>query len=472
MTPTRPPRIGIRRRPRTPEFGGVRVVGVALGALLSSAGCGENAATPRTTLRISNWLHAAVDPAFFRLERELEREFEAAHPGIDMRIEPIPGVGQYAPKLLLAHAARAMPDAGYLDASSGAAFMDNGVAADLTPFIESDATFDLDDYFPAVVAAFRRGGKQLAIPQDFTPMVLFYNKRLFDAAGVPYPRDGWTWNEFFETSRQLTREFHAGGADDAPRGGDVPAPPAFFALHFENVMPFWILWLWSGGGDVLTPDGRRASGALDSPETLAALEFLVDLMFVHRVAPTLQQRGAWGQDLFLTGRAAMDVKGHWMLIDYRAAGLDVGVVSIPTNTGRPVTVLYQTGLAVWSRGRQPRLGWEWVKYNTSEHVQVRRTAGGVAVSANRKAAARFADDPIEAAFLRQIEYGRQPWGVSVERYPIVEELGTQMMADVVAAVEATRRVTGTIERSAVRTIIANATRQTARRIDAALAETN
>src|SRR5262245_15132462 len=104
------------------------------------AGCGESS-PPTATLRISNWLNAAVDPTFFKLERELESEYEAAHPGVDMRIEPIPGVGQYAPKLLLQHAANAMPDAGYLDASSGAAFMNNGVAADLTPLLRTDPAF-------------------------------------------------------------------------------------------------------------------------------------------------------------------------------------------------------------------------------------------------------------------------------------------------------------------------------------------
>src|SRR5262245_2175153 len=82
----------------------------------SFCGCGDAGGSSAATLRISNWLNAAVDPEFFKLERSLESEFEAAHPGVDMRIEPIPGVGQYAPKLLLLHAANAMPDAGYLDA--------------------------------------------------------------------------------------------------------------------------------------------------------------------------------------------------------------------------------------------------------------------------------------------------------------------------------------------------------------------
>jgi multiple sugar transport system substrate-binding protein len=432
----------------------------------SLPGCGESAPGATSTLRISNWLNAAVDPEFFKLERDLEYEYEAAHPGVDMRIEPIPGVGQYAPKLLLSHAARAMPDAGYLDASSGAAFMNNGVAADLTPFIARDADFNIDDYFPNALAPFRRDGKLFAIPQDFTPMVIVYNRRMFDDAGVPYPRDAWTWTDFLDTARKLTRRSHSVGQNSVLSPGSPT--PAQFGLHFENIMPFWIVWLWSAGGDVLTPDGSRASGALDSPATIDAIAFLLDLMYIERIAPTLQERAALGQDLFLTGRAAMDVKGHWMLIDYRAAGLDVGVVSIPTNIGRPTTIMYLTGLAVWQRGRQPQLGWDWVRYNTSEGVQVRRTAGGVAISANRKAAAHYATDPLETAFQRQVEYARHAWGVTVENYPVVEELGTEMMKDIAYAVPSLRRPDGTLDRPAIREMIEHNTRQTAKRIDAAL----
>jgi multiple sugar transport system substrate-binding protein len=407
-------------------------------------GCGERNAAPKTPVRISNWLHAAVDPNFLRLEREFESGFEQRHPRVALKIEPIPGVGQYAPKLILMHVAGSMPDAGYLDVSSGAIFTGNGLVRDLAPFIRDDPEFNLDDYFPAVTASFRRGGQIFGVPLDFTPMVIFYNKRLFDERSVPYPQDGWSWADFLETARKLS---------------DPRESSRQFALHFENFTARWIVWLMSNGGDLLTPDGARAMGALDSPATIEAIEFLLSLMYDERVAPSLHELQALGVDLFLAGRAAMDLKGHWMLIDYRTAGLDVGVVSVPTNIGRPVTVLYQSGLCVFAKAREPKLGWEYVKYMTSEPVQTKRVASGIAISGNRHTAAKYAGNPVEDAFLRQIAYARPPWGATVERYPLVEELAQEMMRTIIhrGAERATRHAT--VERL---------TRETAALIDAAL----
>jgi multiple sugar transport system substrate-binding protein len=415
------------------------------------AGCGERPGSPEKLLRVSNWLHAAVEPEFLRLERDLETEFEVAHPGVGLKIEPIPGPGQYAPKLLLMHISGRTPDAGYLDLSSGAVFIDNGVAADLAPYIESDERFRLDDYFANTVDCFRRDGRIYGIPLDFTPMVMYYNKRLFDAAGVAYPRDGWTWDEFVATAGRLTIP-----------AADASGPMKQYGMHFENVMPFWIVWLWNGGGDVLSPDGRRASGWLDGPRSVDAIDFLLRLMYEHRIAPSLHETAALGQDLFRAGRAAMDVKGHWMMIDYRAAGLDVGVVSIPTALSAPVSVMYLSGLCVLSRGREPRLGWEWIRFMTSEDVQRRRVASGLAISANRRAAAHFAGDPVEAEFLRQVERCRMSWGARVEQYPFIEELGQEMMRTIIHSAAQID------DPAARREMIRRIAGETARRIDAAI----
>lgn len=421
-----------------------------LALFLSGCGDGEHA---QRVVRVSNWLNAAVNPAFLSLERTFEREFEANHPGVRLISEPIPGPGRYAPKLLLAHLAGSVPDAGYLDAASEAVFINNGVVADLMPFIRADPEFSLDDYFPEIVDTFRRGDKLYAVPLDFTPMVIFYNKRIFEAAGVAEPRDGWTFDDFRAACAKLKA---------ARQGG---APVVEFPLAFENVMPFWICWIWNGGGDVLTPDGRHAVGALDSPPTIDAFCNLIALMFRDHYAPSLIESAAAGVDMFRARRAAMDMKGHWMLLDYRADGLDVGVVSIPTMLPRPVTVVYQSGLMVMSRAAEPELGWEYVKYMTGESVQTRRVASGLAISANRKAAAKYANSPLEQAFLRQMAYSRPQWGTRVERYPYVEEVCQQTLKDLVSEIDALRRGGGVYDDVTVRARVAAALGDAARRID-------
>ena len=106
------------------------------------------------------------------------------------------------------------------------------------------------------------------------------------------------------------------------------------------------------------------------------------------------------------------------------------MVELPTNGVKPVTVVYETGLAIAKNAKQPDLAWEYIKYLTSRDVQVRRVASGLAISGNKQAAAHFAGNPVEDAFIEVVKQARSPWGATVERYPFIEELGREMMEDI------------------------------------------
>src|SRR5262249_31356074 len=108
-----------------------------------------------------------------------------------------------------------------------------------------------------------------------------------------------------------------------------------------------------------------------------------------------------------------------------------------------VTVMYAGSLGISSKSARTREAWEYIKYMTSEAVQTRRLATGLAISGNRKAAAHFAGNEAEDAFLAQVKFARPPWGSRAERYELVEDLGREMMEDIfnagVGVDEAVRR---------------------------------
>ncbi len=402
-------------------------------AALAASGCGNDPGVDAgvTVLRVANWGSPAVEDEFMRLEREIREGFEQRHPAVRVQIEQIPGHIEYTQKLVMAHLTGSTPDVVHVNGAYSAVLMNNDVLLDLRPFVEGDPTFRLADYFANVRESFSRDGALYAIPLDFTTMVMFYNKRLFDEAGVPYPRDGWTWQDFLTTAERLTIA--------APEDGRASAVqlPRQFGFWFENVVPFWIPWFWTSGGDILTSDGTRASGALDRRASAAAVGFLHDLMYQHGAAPTPRQSAMAGVNLFLEGRAAMDLKGHWMLIDYGARGLDVGVVGLPTRTGGPpVTVLYAAGQAIMKHARHPELAWEYIKYMTSYEVQTKRVASGLAISGNIATARHYAGTPVEDAFLDSVATARLPWGARSERYMFIEDLLGEMMRDVLASPQA------------------------------------
>ncbi|MFN8139828.1 MAG: sugar ABC transporter substrate-binding protein [Fimbriimonadales bacterium] len=370
-------------------------------------------------LRVASWGGAADDDQYTRTVRELRKEFERQNPGVEIREEGIPGPGEYVKKLLLSFVAGTEPDIITLDASSAAVFINNGVLLDLSVLIASDREFNESDYWPNVFEIAKRGHRVFAIPGDFTPIVMYYNKRLFDEAGVSYPKPGWTYGDFVETAKALTK-------------------PGQFGFKFVNWMPGWITWIWNSGGDVLDASGNSSVGYFDSPKSIEAISFLRDLINVHRVAPSLSQAAASGVDLFTNGQAAMEVSGHWAMIGYKSAPTgpdgkpklrieDVGVVQLPTNTNSSTTVMYEAGYAIGKNCKQKELAWKYIKFMTSYAVQKRYNATGIAVSARIDVATEHANNERERAFIKIIPSARPPWGASVEGYENVERVGESAM---------------------------------------------
>src|SRR5262249_27108389 len=138
-------------------------------------------------------------------------------------------------------------------------------------------------------------------------------------------------------------------------------------------------------------------GYFDGLQTTAAISFLIDLIRRHHVAPSLSQSAAAGVDFFRADRAAMQVGGHWLIVDYLHDGIDFGVVRLPSNIGRPTTVIYESGLAMNQHTRQEALAWSYIKYIASEAVQKVRVADGLAISANAAVAQYYAGNSAPAS---------------------------------------------------------------------------
>lgn len=386
------------------------LVGISL--LLVSAGCREVLPRDTVVLRIANWGGAGDDSDYHRLVRELYAEFEAENPGIEIQVEGIPGSQEYVSKILLSHVARSAPDVITLDASSSAAFIENGVLLDLSQFVDRDGEFNLSDFYPNVVDIARRGSKLYAIPGDFTPMVVYYNKALFDEAGVPYPKPGWTRNDFLQTARRLTVNGRYG-----------------FVL--TSWMPGWIMWLWNAGGDVVEADGPKVDVVLDSEQNIQTIRWLADLVLKHKVAPSLSATAAQGVDPFANGQAAMQVSGHWSMVSLAASDkIDIrrlGVAPMPSELEESKTVMYEAGFAIGKYCKNPDAAWKFIKFMTSRRVQARYNATGIAVCARKDVSAERAKDPLERAFVEIVPTARGPWGAKVEGYDLIEDIGQKMM---------------------------------------------
>ena len=384
-----------------------------LALCLACWGCGAAAGADHVTL-----LHRA-DATAARLEDQLLVPYRARHPG--MRVvpqhAPLPQT-DYSRHLLAALSGDAPPDAFLLDDADIPALADRGGALDLGPYL-SRVGVDLARYEPAVLAMFRRGAAVYALPRGYTPLVVAYNREVLERAGIDAPTDGWTWDDFLGMARRLTRD----GEGDPRR--------EVWGAGFDRRPAVWLPWIWSGGGDVLCSDGRRASGCLDSPLTIAAISWYAGWVTHARVSPRVSEARDWDAErthLFVSGRLGLMTVDHSAIRAFRPAvasgRLRVGFVAIPHRAGAaPVTALYASGYAVpvLTLGRKPAV--ELAAALTDSLADAARGEAGIELPAVTAAArALAAADTLgwEAAFLHAAKQGRPGWGARVPQWRLVE----------------------------------------------------
>lgn len=387
---------------------------------VSIAACARGSGGRTVTLRVLNW----APELELELEQRIVGGFEARYPHVRVIVESV--VNNYGEKLAASIASGTPPDVFLLDVPDIPTFVDRGLALDLSPYL-GRVGYDRAAVFPEVLEVFSRGPRVYAFPKDFTPLVIYYNRRVFERFGVAEPpADGWTWDEFLATAQALTRDTTGSGEPDV------------YAIDFPRALYQWVPFVWSAGGDILSPDGSRASGYLDGPATVDTFRFLTDLAVVHKVTSPVQFVA--GGDVsrsgrFFSGRQAMLISGHWsmpLLLKYAARGdLSLGVAPVPHRPGsQPTTAIYVSGWAVPANVRHKRLAVElaaWLAGPEAQRVRAERRLGIPALRAIAEELAERDETGVERAFLDQVALGRMPWGAVVMDFHRIERSAFEIM---------------------------------------------
>ncbi len=339
-------------------------------------------------------------------ERNLAK-FEEMHPDVKLKMDDLPGGIE---KLLATIAAGTPPDVFNADFERLPLFIENEALLDIMPLVKEDPDMDLGIYFPKLLAIHQFDDKLYGLPNDFTPLVIYYNKDMFNEAGLDYPKDGWTWEDFLATAKGLTRDTDGDGKIDQ------------YGFLFSKWFYQWIPWVWQNDADVLSPDGAKAEGYTNSPETVEAITFFTDLLLKHKVAPTptdwtAMVGGTW--DKFLTGRVGMVLSGHWSMVGLQLSkhfNLEtVGVVGLPQNKKR-VTVFYESNYSIPATTKYPKEAYEFIKYWTGPEVQKSALLSGIAIPGVIPVAEELkTQHPNEVIFNDEVQYMRAPWGTKITK---------------------------------------------------------
>lgn len=384
-------------------------------------------------------------------------DFRADNP--DIEIESLPTDPEFATKIIVDLASGTAPDIWSQDASSLAPLIDRNLLLDMRKCVEQVPALDLDRFFPQVLEIHEQpDGAIYGLPNDFTPMVTYFNAELMKQNGLSAPAPGWTWDTHLDLARQLTRDAKGRSPEDA---GFDPATVEQWGYSAGKYAYQWVYKIWQNGGDVLSPERDTASGYLDSPETLEALQWHADLVLKHRVAPkpsvldAMTQKSSF-ESSFLSGRFAMYDSGHWSLVGLSAAEEFrpeiVGVAPQPKRE-TDATVLYESSFVI--RYDLPeeaiQAAAKFVEAATGREYQDTKAITGIAIAANEESARAASENPdakfgeLDATFVDAASKGRPPSGSKVAKYPTVETMLDELMDRILHSGAVEEEVAKTVE---------------------------
>lgn len=291
------------------------------------------------------------------------QDFNVEYPNISVELLPVQGDnwGGYLEGTATLIAGGEQPDVMWV-ATEGVQFLvGQDLALPLDDFVEQDrAELEefLNDVTPAMMEAFQVDGQQYMLPYSWNNMVIYYNKSRFEEAGLEPPAEDWTRDEFLEIAQALTVDENNDGE------------PEKFGYAWDNSGMFVsaMPWIFANGGNILTDD--YCSPQVTSPEVVEALQFMHDLIYVHKVSPAPTGFGDLF-NLFQNGDVAMFGAGRWPLVTFIPAGFeDFDIQLWPGNPERK-TEFGIDGFPILSTSQNPEAAWELVKFMTRAQVQER-----------------------------------------------------------------------------------------------------
>lgn len=314
--------------------------------------------------------------------KELIEQFEEKHPNITVKTQSAP-YGQFYQKLDTQIAAGQAPDVWLSDGVYVMKYAQRGAAKDLTDWITKD--LKADEYYGL---DFNKDadGRYWGVPQGIQVGVLFYNKDLFDKAGVAYPTDEWTWEDLKASAAKLTVDAGGKTADDS---GFDAASVNQFGLTFFSITEGWFSVMKSYGGGAL--DEKAENSIINSPENKLAFEWMVDGMQRGIITDPVDLKSFQSNTaVFPSGSAAMRIGIYARVQAANEAGLNYDVTLLPKGPdGKRVSPVIANSWVInqKSSDEKAQAAWEWIKYwATEDDVQKQWTELGEAVPVKKSVA--------------------------------------------------------------------------------------
>ena len=321
-------------------------------------------AADKITLRYAVW-----DRNQLPAEQEIAKRFEQANPDIKIEIELTPSA-QYFVKLDSAAAGGVAPDIFWINMPYFVQYAKNGIMEPLAPYIK-DSGLKLDDVVASSVKAYQYDGQQMAIPRDVDSIAVWYNKKLFDQAGVSYPTSDWSWDDLKNKATALKSGLK-GAAFPLVMDLSIDGQDSYMNLLFQN------------GNHIVPKDGQPTDIAND--KSIWVYQQLQGMMKDGLMPSAQQMSEVKTENIFQSNRAAMVYAGSWLAAPFANNSLindHIGVVMMP-KIERQSGVAHSLAFAMSAKSAHKQAAWKYIAFMSSEASQAELAK--VVIPANKTAA--------------------------------------------------------------------------------------
>jgi multiple sugar transport system substrate-binding protein len=321
---------------------------------LIAAGCSGSSNDQSNSQSASGTITVAEpsdNPGDIHARKQLADQFMKLHPDIHVKILVIPAEG-YDQKVLTLIAGGKPPDLFVSGDVQIPNMVSKNYAYNLDTFAQK-SNFDLSKLYPQIVQGLTFNGNLAGLTDNWDTQVMYYNKSMFQKAGVSPPTADWTWSDFQGAAQQLTQ-----GSGTQRQYGAVFDP--WFAPLYSTI--------WSYGGDIVSPDGKTCE--LNQPPAQLAINFILNL-YKQGLSPSPQamsQQGQGAEQIFLSGRAGMMVgSGRWAAYDLQTVKrFQWAMAPLPKGPSGRANFFHLSMFAIARSSSHAQAAWEFLQYMLSK----------------------------------------------------------------------------------------------------------
>jgi len=350
--------------------------------MLSFAGCGSSDTSTKeekTKIRFATW--DSADTLDF--QQQMVDKFNAQSTSVEVVLERYGD--NYDTKITASMGSNDAPDVMYM--WNYPKYGDGLLPLD--DLIKSEGAEYKANFYDALWNYNSIDGVTLGIPVGYTTHVLYYNKDLFDQAGVDYPTSEWTWEDVRAAAEKITN------ADSKIYGIAFPIQPDPYDYE---------MFAWSNGGAFVDAQGNTA-GVLDSANTTEPFQFIQDILKDGFGTGTED----YGADSFSMGKVGMFINGAWSISKLKDAGLNFGVQVLPRfDAATPAaSILSSSGVGISKTTKNQAAAWEFVKFWTGEEMNKERIGYELPVLKSVADSEKLTSDEIYSKFYTMLEQSSQ-----------------------------------------------------------------